>query len=100
SPISDAWQLITDYRSQLRKGAWLPRSFTLSSRLGTWRSFTSLPHPFLIFPSSFLIFNSTFSRFLLFSALHIGNPKNSRARRSTNAPSPRVGLKAAAADSL
>src|SRR5947209_2978831 len=41
------FSLLTDHFlpgpiSQLRKGAWLPRSFTLSTPLGTWRSFTSL----------------------------------------------------------
>src|SRR5947209_2103704 len=72
SLITDHESLITDHyslppwprllgawakplRPQLRKGAWLPRSFTLSSRLGTWRSFTSLLHPspaFCYFPRS------------------------------------------------
>src|SRR5882724_6645658 len=66
-PRTDPESLASDLRplapiSQLRKGAWLRRSFTLSSRLGTWRSFTSFLFPSYLrpgrVPSPFKVFFS------------------------------------------
>jgi hypothetical protein len=67
--------------SQLRKGAWLPRSFTLStlpcSPITIHGSlFTNRCLAFPLPTSSFIIHTSNFFRVLLFSALSCGKPRS------------------------